>query len=55
VQNLKGSEETPEDPIKETGQVNEMNLSVSNEDYVLQLLQPQNSIKSTQADSHIKM
>jgi len=32
VQNLKGSEENPEDTIKETGQVNEMNLSVSTED-----------------------
>ena len=35
VQNLKGSEENPEDVIKETGHVNEMNLSVSTEDVCL--------------------
>jgi hypothetical protein len=35
VQNLKGSEETPEDAIKEIGQVNEMNLGVSTEDLCL--------------------
>lgn len=31
MQNLKGTEETPEDAIKETGQVNEINLGVSTE------------------------
>jgi hypothetical protein len=35
VQNSKGSEETPEDAIKETGQVNEKNLGVSTEDLCL--------------------
>lgn len=35
VQNMKGSEETPEDAIKKTGQVNEMNLGVSIEDLCL--------------------
>jgi hypothetical protein len=35
VQNLKGSEDTPEDAVKETGQVNEMNLGVSTEDICL--------------------
>jgi hypothetical protein len=35
VQNLKGSEETPEDAIKETNQVNDMNLGVSTEDVCL--------------------
>ena len=35
MQNLKGSEETPEDVIKGTGQVNETNLSVSAEDVCL--------------------
>ena len=52
---MEGSEETPEDTIKETGQVNERNLGVSTEDVCLAALQPQNSIKSSQANSHIKM
>ena len=55
MQNLKGSEETPEDAIKETGQVNEMNLGVSTEDVCLAATEFNKIFSSRQPHQDVKV